>query len=404
MGKLLEQELRRRKSQQKKTTTTTTTTSSVCPPGGSTSVAYHLVPPVDDTMSEQQPRSEHSQQHDGSIATTTRQQQLALFQLASTCTSKSRLLWVDLYLKAGGETVFLTLLISWCLTYIYHPEALEDNALRDRLGYNNACVGWDFAPASYVGLIGSSIVTYMIWSYVKYDLRRVRLRLSLSNQDNQDNQDNQEENGNIALKLSRSQAVFTVGVDLTYAACSAVFPVSFLVGPTDAQWGWHTALFMQLVVARYLVCLAAYLNAPTRTNANTIFIVTYGAISMSLPCIVWYSFTTYDIEHRSGYAPVVLPSVMIALDTGWFACLILTSKMLPVDYPMMSSHVLGEIEECPGKDAGSSSSSSSQEQMDEESKLLMLIEEQASIIQIQAQRIHVLEGTVKEEKKNNEEC
>lgn len=395
MGKLLEQELRRRKSQQKKTTTTTTTTSSVCPPGGSTPVAYHLVPPVDDTMSEQQPRSEHSQQqHDGSIATTTRQQQLALFQLASTCTSKSRLLWVDLYLKAGGETVFLTLLISWCLTYIYHPEALEDNALRDRLGYNNACVGWDFAPASYVGLIGSSIVTYMIWSYVKYDLRRVRLRLSLSNQDNQDNQEENHHHtvGNIALKLSRSQAVFTVGVDLTYAACSAMFPVSFLVGPTDAQWGWHTALFMQLVVARYLVCLAAYLNAPTRTNANTIFIVMYGAISTSLPCIVWYSFTTYDIEHRSGYAPVVLPSVMIALDTGWFACLILTSKMLPVDYPMMSSHVLGKIEECPGKDAGNS-----QEQMDEESKLLMLIEEQASIIQIQAQRIQVLEGTVKAE-------
>jgi hypothetical protein len=83
---------------------------------------------------------------------------------------------------------------------------------------------------------------------------------------------------------------------------------------------------------------------------------------------------------------------MIALDTGWFACLILTSKMLPVDYPMMSSHVLGKIEECPGKDAGNS-----QEQMDEESKLLMLIEEQASIIQIQAQRIQVLEGTVKAE-------
>jgi hypothetical protein len=383
IGKLLEQELRRRKIQQKKTTNTTTTAttiSSVCPPASTpkASVAYHLIPTTDTTS--------ESRRH---TATTKR---LALFQLASTCTSESRLLWVDLYLKAGGEIVFLTLLISWCLTYFYHPEALEDNALRDRLGYNNACVGWDFAPASYVGLIGSCIVTYMIWSYVKYDLRRVRLRLALSNQDNHHVEIT-------SLNLSGSRAVFTVGVDLTYAACSAIFPVSFLVGPTDAQWGWHTALFMQLVVARYLVCLAAYLNAPARTSINTIFIIIYGAISMLLPCIVWYSFTTYDTEHRSGYAPVVWPSVMIALDFGWFACLILTSKMLPVDYPMMSSHVLGEIlkeeevveEQRRSGEDGEGRVSQEVEQMDEESKLLMLIEEQASIIQTQAERLRVFE-------------
>ena len=82
---------------------------------------------------------------------------------------------------------------------------------------------------------------------------------------------------------------------------------------------------------------------------------------------------------------------MIALDLGWFVCLILTSKMLPADYPMVSSHVLGEISEQQKNEAGASLYGAREQQMDEASKLLMLIEEQAAVIQTQAGRLRVLD-------------
>ena len=45
-----------------------------------------------------------------------------------------------LYLKAAGECLFLTLVISWILTYFFNESIIYENALLSRLGYNNPCV------------------------------------------------------------------------------------------------------------------------------------------------------------------------------------------------------------------------------------------------------------------------
>jgi hypothetical protein len=56
------------------------------------------------------------------------------------------------YLEAAGETFILMLLVSWALTAAFNPAILADNKLRDRVGYNNLCVGFDSPPARYVAM------------------------------------------------------------------------------------------------------------------------------------------------------------------------------------------------------------------------------------------------------------
>merc|ERR1711971_1456669 len=51
------------------------------------------------------------------------------------------------YAAAGGEIMVFTLFVSWILTLMFHPEFVESNMLKDRVGYNNLCVGWDIDPA-----------------------------------------------------------------------------------------------------------------------------------------------------------------------------------------------------------------------------------------------------------------
>ena len=42
-----------------------------------------------------------------------------------------------IFLKAAGDGLFITLLVSWIFTLIFHPEVIADNPLKERLGFNN---------------------------------------------------------------------------------------------------------------------------------------------------------------------------------------------------------------------------------------------------------------------------
>lgn len=81
----------------------------------------------------------------------------------------------NIYLKAATEFTFLALGIGWIVTAIFIPEQIKSNPIKDRLGYNNACVGWDMPPASYVSIffVGSSVhfgLRCSSISILKYDL------------------------------------------------------------------------------------------------------------------------------------------------------------------------------------------------------------------------------------------
>ena len=81
----------------------------------------------------------------------------------------------NIYLKAATEFAFLALGIGWIMTALFIPDQIRSNPIKDRIGYNNACVGWDMPPASYVSIIfvGGTVhfgLRCSSISILKYDL------------------------------------------------------------------------------------------------------------------------------------------------------------------------------------------------------------------------------------------
>merc|ERR1740130_2036860 len=52
---------------------------------------------------------------------------------------------------------------------------MKSNALKDRLGYNNPCVGWDSPPSNVIGAISLSLSSTLSWRYAWLDAVRSRL-------------------------------------------------------------------------------------------------------------------------------------------------------------------------------------------------------------------------------------
>ena len=54
-----------------------------------------------------------------------------------------------LWIKADGEILALTIILSMIITGIDNPDTYDSNPVKDVLGYNNPCVFWDAPPALY---------------------------------------------------------------------------------------------------------------------------------------------------------------------------------------------------------------------------------------------------------------
>ncbi len=63
------------------------------------------------------------------------------------------------FLQGATEILTATMISCWIITLIFNPQVIDDNPLKDRLGYNDFCVGWDVMPASIVGSIGTFLYT-----------------------------------------------------------------------------------------------------------------------------------------------------------------------------------------------------------------------------------------------------
>ena len=69
------------------------------------------------------------------------------------------------YVKASGELIFIALGLSWAITAVARPDAIEDNPLKQLFGYNNPCVAWDVPPAIYPA---ASLYTLAIYCSIRY--------------------------------------------------------------------------------------------------------------------------------------------------------------------------------------------------------------------------------------------
>ena len=205
-----------------------------------------------------------------------------------------------LYLKAAGEGLFLTLLLSWLLTWIFQPHIIEKNPLKDRLGYNNVCIGWDVPPANYVASV--------LWIPVAYLALRFCFMVS------------------VRFSLDPGSSRFMHYANVSFAVAVCLFTLCLVIPPTTSVWG-HTLPFCSYIVARFLVVYALALKEwDTMSLGDHCFIYYYGFVSVVLPIIYLSEFTYYAMAGVKSPWPWILTFV---LDYSWFACLALTSKVLP---------------------------------------------------------------------------
>ena len=63
----------------------------------------------------------------------------------------------------------ITMAVSWTLTLMYNPNVLASNRLKDMVGYNNLCVGFDTEPARTVATPLFALMAYFGIRYVALD-------------------------------------------------------------------------------------------------------------------------------------------------------------------------------------------------------------------------------------------
>jgi len=89
--------------------------------------------------------------------------------------SRTRVLNPEDYSGAVGELFAVVIAMSWTLTLIFEPDIVKKNVLRDRLGYNNVCVGFDAYPANVFAAFFWALVVFFICRYAELDIMRLDL-------------------------------------------------------------------------------------------------------------------------------------------------------------------------------------------------------------------------------------
>jgi len=215
-----------------------------------------------------------------------------------------------MYLKCMGELLFLALSFSWLITLYFHPEVVENNPLRVRLGYNNLCVGWDVPPAIYFASISWVLCAYFGIRFCYLD----HIRTQLAVEGGQTSMDGWK------LKLKQTS-------NLLYAISIMFLSVLFLVTP-EVNVYVHTGVFCFLIVARWMVILGLFIEFPEEFEMkDRVWMTVYTICSLSMPVISMMEYYYYD-THGGQRSPI--PAwVLGSLDYTWFFCLATTAKFVP---------------------------------------------------------------------------
>lgn len=222
------------------------------------------------------------------------------------------------YIKASGEILFLTIVVSWIIAGIWNADTIERNALKDRIGYNNVCVAWDEPPALYPAAFMMQFAIYCAVRGSVLDLVRAAKTPALS-----------------AHGL-RSVRVCNVCYAVSMMAMSLIFVVTPAVSPE-----WHSAVFGQYIFFRFIVVAGNYFeSADIGADISTrswVFLAVYGVISLAMITCVFVNLTNYA-EVGGPTVPVWFAATV---DYAWFICLAATSVFLPNLPPLQISYGTG---------------------------------------------------------------
>jgi len=233
------------------------------------------------------------------------------------------------YFKASGEWLGLTGILAWTISYNFNYDLFLDNPLRDRVGYNNVCVGWDAPPALYLTAPFAAVYSYLGLRYTWTNIQRTSL---------------------LRVHLSRSQFVCSIVADVVFGIAIANFPTLLVVTPAVSA-NAHTCLFLFSIVCRVFVLWAHWMeNYDNVTKSSWIYLVIFSIMSIGYSTMIIVSLEMYDQQVAKGISkpePFFHPWIMMTLDYTWFTAAVLVNKFWPksgyiihsklhVEYPVES--------------------------------------------------------------------
>jgi len=255
----------------------------------------------------------------------------------------------DVYLEAYFEMFIITMAVSWTLTLMYNPNVLASNRLKDMVGYNNLCVGFDTEPARTVATPLFALMAYFGIRYVALD-------------------------GIIAEMRSRDHRKafsFTPGMNKWKQTCKFAFgmlclalPMLLVITPTSnlAQQPqrddltMHFGIFVVFILVTWVMILIKFIEASHLTFYSKLWFgyfsfLTWGVMILGRTSVGSYDFVKCPTEKRGdalvytkdGYypwpdllgddicvqEPAIPPGLLGFFDFSWFGMLILTTGFLP---------------------------------------------------------------------------
>jgi hypothetical protein len=210
------------------------------------------------------------------------------------------------YLRAAGESLFLMLVIGAITSMIFVPEVFKSNPILERMGYNNFCVGFDMAPATYFAFPFGILYVYFSMQFSIYD----RLRTVI-----------------VGERLVPWKKNFSIITNNIYILSIIGLPLLLLVSPMVSIWA-HSLLFLQIVVVRALVVLANFFEHPNPSKKYSVYVYIYILFSIAGFGFAVANYVNYDNLIANG-ANVVEPLIPINLARGvdyfWFFLMFLQS-------------------------------------------------------------------------------
>lgn len=235
-------------------------------------------------------------------------------------TSTFKYLDPGLYLTCSGEVMVIMLIVAWIVTLVLNEDFVVDNVLKDTIGYNDVCVGFDVPPANYITAILYGAFLYMSVRFSWTDIARVA----------------QEYRDKHAI--SKSAFIYSYVCDVFYMGASAVFVLVFVIPPTTSLWG-HFMAFLQLVLVRWFVILSYFVRQLPPTTGQW-----WGFALYTIVTFGFFICMVLDLVYQPAIPGIDPPFVPVGLaaffDYSWFVSLLFTSTMLPKQPRLLCTTIL----------------------------------------------------------------
>ena len=236
------------------------------------------------------------------------------------------------YFDASNELMVLTLLVTWSITLAYDWRLAWDHPARKYVGHMNPCFGWDYRPASIVAVFACAADVHLAWTYAATESLRTRLR---------------SRDGR--LDWAESFSLLTTRL---HGAAAMIWMLLWLVGPPDGRWAWHLAIFSIAIFFRYLCALGNYIECRFGSErdqvlvekSHTVFIVTYGVVTVLLPILYFTDIFVYRAQGRVGVDPPIPWYILQTMDVVWCAHLALCTKFSIPEPPILLTRKVVEYD------------------------------------------------------------